>query len=75
MSDQKNTLDVVASGTDPDNPKPYARVTVRSDHQTDVGANLDAEAAETHIRAVADAFGWGVTITNPGAVDSSDSGS
>jgi hypothetical protein len=68
MSDQKNTLDVVAH-------EDGARVTVRSDHQTDVGANLDAESAEAHIRAIADAFGWTVTIVDPGAVDSSDSDS
>lgn len=44
-----------------------ARVTVRSDSERDVPATLDAEAADRHIRLVAEAMGWTVTVADPGA--------
>lgn len=68
-----NYLDVVR--VDHEDGRYSAKVTVRSDQERDVPATLGAEAAEAHIRAVADAFGWTITITDPGAVDSSGSGS
>ena len=44
-----------------------SRVTVRSDSERDMAAVLDAEAADKHIRAIADAMGWTVTVADPGA--------
>lgn len=68
-----NYLDV--ERRDSDDGSHNARVTVRTEHQTDVGATLDAGAAEEHIRAVAEAMGWTVVVTDPGALDETDSGS
>jgi hypothetical protein len=70
MTEHNNYLDVVRH--DREDGTHNARVVVRSEHTSDVGATLDVEAAEKLIQDVATAMGWTVAVNDPGAVDSSE---